>query len=172
MPQCEHPTTRGMIRPLAELVAERRLASYGAVRPQVDACMASLVEVGVRAVTVGSYARGPSSFGDGSEVDILVLDAGELTECEVYARIVETIHPNPRRPDLRARTWREKDRQHDRDFKAASPVPPLTLLAPFTLSTQVLIAALDAALGTLERDFSHAGVPSKHVHSKAPTSSP
>jgi predicted nucleotidyltransferase len=50
--------------------------------------MALLAAVGVRAVTVGSYARGPSSFGDGSDVDILVLDAGGLTEREVYARIV------------------------------------------------------------------------------------
>ena len=57
--------------------------------------MASLAAVGVRAVTVGSYARGPSSFGDGSDVDILVLDAGGLTEREVYARIVEIIHPTP-----------------------------------------------------------------------------
>ena len=48
----------------------------------------------------------------------------------------------------------------------------MTLSAPFTLSTQVLIDELDAALGTLERDFSHAGVPSSHVHSKVPTSSP
>ena len=95
MPQCENPTMRGMIRPLAELVAERRLASYEAVRPQVDTCRAFLAAVGVRAVTVGSYARGPSSFGDGSDVDILVLDAGGLTEREVYARIVEIIHPTP-----------------------------------------------------------------------------
>ncbi len=48
----------------------------------------------------------------------------------------------------------------------------MTLSAPFTLSTQVLIDELDAALGTLARDFSNAGVPSKHVHSKGPTSSP
>lgn len=85
----------GMYRPLSHLQAERRATAYAAVRPLVEKCLKELALAGVTAVTFGSFARGVESFGERSDIDLLILDKGLLSEREISRMAADAISPTP-----------------------------------------------------------------------------
>ena len=86
---------QGMYRPLSQLRAERRETAYAAVRPLVEKCLTELAAAGVTAVTFGSFARGVESFGERSDVDLMILDKGFLSEREIARIAADAISPTP-----------------------------------------------------------------------------
>lgn len=71
--------------PLGRILESRRQARLDLVRPQAEAALTALQELGVRAKLVGSLAKG--SFRLHSDVDILVLDTGPASEPDIWAAV-------------------------------------------------------------------------------------
>jgi len=76
---------------VARFVRGRRL--HEKLRPRVNAALQELEKRGARAEVVGSYAWG--GFTEGSDVDFLVLDAGDLTYGDIYDAVAHHLQKVP-----------------------------------------------------------------------------